>query len=652
MQHQDFFKQLPFVMLGIVDERGYPWSMPVFGAPGFVRATSSRRLQLQAMPALINALGLDFTLQQKIGMLGIELHTRRRNRLNGTIAAIDAAGFLIDVEQSFGNCPQYIQARELAFARQDAVAAEGSYDGATQSVNGNGVTSRLGASDVLMLEQADTFFIASRTEHFSNDLRTGIDVSHRGGKPGFVQVETGVADADRLRFPDFSGNRFFNTLGNIESDGRVGVFVPDYATGDAVFIAGRAQILWDDPAISQIEGAERIIEITIDHALSVQRFMPLTGELIAYSPVLNNTGTWRDSVQPPQQDYTLVKKHHESEAVTSFYLVPAASSETTATVETYIPGQFLPLQLDIPGQAKTQHRTYTLSAAPGAPHYRISIKREGQGLVSRYLHDEFQVGDVITASAPAGEFVVQDNERDLVLLSSGVGITPMIAMLEGLVNEVERGAKPRTVVFVHSTRNSRTHAFAGRIAELARQYDWIQVHTLYSRPLDSDVLGDAHQSEGRLSIDQLQALLPDKPYDVYLCGSEGFMRTFYQGLIEVGVSKQHIFYEFFGDGSIEESTNPTIAFLPAATEANISFSTAGIKAIWTEADGTLLEFAEKNGLTPLYGCRSGSCGSCACKLISGQVSYQSTPGYAVADDEVLVCSARPADGSDEVVVGL
>ncbi|RTE67534.1 hypothetical protein EH243_00890 [Amphritea opalescens] len=284
-QHRQFFHELPFIVLGLVDQQGYPWAIPLFGKPGFITSPNETALTLEALPSLTNLLSLDFTQGQKVGALGIQLDSRRRNRLNGIISAINDKRFTIEVEQSFGNCPQYIQKRELQW--QTDALTDSPLDHAApiswqpeQAIDQHLKT---------MIEQADTFFIASRTALLDTDPRHGIDASHRGGKPGFIKVE-----GNTLYFPDFSGNRFFNTLGNIESDGRVGLFFPDFTTGDAAFITGQAKVLWEHPAIPDYQGAERIIAVSIERSTQLSRFMPMTGELKEPSPRLNGTGRWLD----------------------------------------------------------------------------------------------------------------------------------------------------------------------------------------------------------------------------------------------------------------------------------------------------------------------------------------------------------------------
>lgn len=277
-QHRKFYRELSFVVLGVTDYKGYPWPIPLFGQAGFIQSPNELSLHFTGLPNLIKTLDLEFITGQKIGILGIELSSRRRNRVNGFIQIIGDENFSIQVEQSFGNCPKYIQKRELTWA---------SHSQSLPQLPDEKLTTAIDANAIALIENADTFFIASRTKYFDEDKRSGIDASHRGGKSGFVKVED-----NKLKFPDFRGNGFFNTLGNIESDSRVGLFFPDFATGNAVFVAGQASILWDKEAREGLNGAERIVEIKIEQSVYLPVFMAMTAELEEFSPVLQGTSIW------------------------------------------------------------------------------------------------------------------------------------------------------------------------------------------------------------------------------------------------------------------------------------------------------------------------------------------------------------------------
>lgn len=236
-QHRDFFATLPFLVVGAVDEAGDPWATILTGGPGFAVSPDPRTLRIAATPADDDPAAPGLVSGAAAGLLGIEPQTRRRNRMNGRIVARDATGMTVAVDQSFGNCPQYIAAR--------TVKTVAPASGAVATLDG------LDAAARALIEAADLFFVASYAD---TPAGRQVDVSHRGGKPGFVRVE----DDGALAIPDFSGNRFFNTLGNVVATGLAGLAFLDPATGDLLQLTGAAEIDLDAAAPSRFHGAERL----------------------------------------------------------------------------------------------------------------------------------------------------------------------------------------------------------------------------------------------------------------------------------------------------------------------------------------------------------------------------------------------------------
>ena len=274
LQHQVFFMQLPSFFLGWQDGNGRPWASVLTGAPGFLSAPNDSLLRVDALPAADDPLRAHLAVGAKVGGLGLEFQTRRRNRLNGTVTALDAAGFTIGVEQSFGNCPQYIQTRDLVPAenagREIAVESFGT----------------LAAADIALIERADTFFIASHAGPAEGAVSQGADVSHRGGKSGFVRV---TADGV-LEFPDYAGNRQFQTLGNIRTTGRAGLLFIDFEADDLLRLTGDAEIVFEGPQVDAVPGAERLVRLRPVAGSRVRGGMPLAWKFDAYSPVLERLG--------------------------------------------------------------------------------------------------------------------------------------------------------------------------------------------------------------------------------------------------------------------------------------------------------------------------------------------------------------------------
>ena len=640
-QHRAFYAQLPFVLIGTVDARGRPWASLLAGRPGFMQSPDPRRLEIAARPLFGDPLAETLRDGAEVGLLGIELETRRRNRLTGRIEAAGPEGFAVALRQSFGNCPQYIQTRRVEVLPQiDRPETE------RPLVRSDRFDERSRA----LIESADSLFIATA---FGNDPRVpsqGADVSHRGGKPGFVKLE----DERSFVFPDFSGNNHFNTVGNIVLNPRAGFLFLDFESGDLLTITGSAEVLWEDEALRAFAGAERLIRFRAAEVVRIAQSLPLRFAFGDYSPMLEHTGSWAQAAETIEAErerntyvpYEVFDVRPESEAITSFYLRRADGKAPAR----YEPGQFLPIRLTVPGRDGPALRTYTLSDAPNGGHYRLSVKREdGDALVSPFLHARAEPGFRLEAMAPRGTFVLdRSSERPVVLISAGVGITPMIAMTNFIVNEGKRTRRFRRTIFIHGARNGRVLGFGDRIRALAAEHESLTAHIRFSAPGEGDRLGETHDSEGRIDIALLQSLLPLDDYDVYLCGPQSFMQSLYDGLIALGVRADRIHYESFGPATVLAPGTETKAppGAPAAGAAakepiGVSFAKNGIETTWTPEKGTLLELAEGAGLSPAFACRSGICGTCATRLLCGDVDYLDEPTAPRADDEVLICCATP-----------
>lgn len=270
-QHRDFFAQLPFLVAGTVDSTGQPWASALAGVPGFLHSPDPQHLRIDSLPQPQDPMAGALGPGASIGLLGIEPQTRRRNRMNGVVEAVDALGFAVSVRQSFGNCPKYIQARE---PRLLAMAAE------PQPAR---FSTELDPAMRRIIAAADTFFIASVHPASAN-----VDVSHRGGRPGFVRV-----DGDgSLTAPDFFGNFFFNTLGNIAVEPRAGLLFVDFDSGDLLQLAVEAQVIWDGPELARFAGAERLLRMRVLGALLRPAALPLRWSAAQPSPHLAGTGQW------------------------------------------------------------------------------------------------------------------------------------------------------------------------------------------------------------------------------------------------------------------------------------------------------------------------------------------------------------------------
>ncbi|GER14686.1 pyridoxamine 5'-phosphate oxidase family protein [Variovorax boronicumulans] len=281
-QHREFFALLPFLVVGSLDADLQPWASMLAAPAGFAHSPDATHLRIDALPGAGDPLTGQLAPGATLGLLGIQPHTRRRNRMNGTVEALDAAGFMVEVQQSFGNCPRYIQAREPVFAappaNEPAVQWLDTLDLAAERL--------IGASDTLFIATAYPDAVAMGDVA---DARShGVDVSHRGGRPGFVRVDAGGV----LTVPDFNGNRFFNTLGNLQAHPRAGLLFVDFDTGELLHLSATAEIVTDGPEVAAFEGAERLMRFHVTRALRRPAALPLRWGEAALSPHLAGTGRW------------------------------------------------------------------------------------------------------------------------------------------------------------------------------------------------------------------------------------------------------------------------------------------------------------------------------------------------------------------------
>ena len=343
--------------------------------------------------------------------------------------------------------------------------------------------------------------------------------------------------------------------------------------------------------------------------------------------------------------FIVSRKVPESHSITSFYLKP----EDGEPLPPFMPGQFLTFKLDIPDLPRPVIRTYTLSDCPcHTEYYRISVKREpppeNPKIISgsNYFHDQVESGTRLLVAASRGDFFLDPKDNTpVVLLNGGVGMTPMISMLNAIVDS---GSK-RPVWFVHGTRNGLHHAMGGHMRKIAAEHDNITVHVRYSRPRPEDLQGRDYDSTGHVTVELLKELLPDNDMDFYLCGPPPFMHSLIKGLWEWGVPERRIRFEVFGpDALMLGGARPERRQKKKAAKEEsyeIVFSESQITAQWDPESENLLNFAEEQGVFPDFSCRAGICQTCGYELQEGQVDYNFEPLAPPYPGQILLCCTRP-----------
>lgn len=502
-QHRDFYQSLPFLVVSSEDASGLIWVTLLEGEEGFISSPDPNSLVMNTKIDAHDPLSERFNDGAEIGVVGIELASRRRNRFSGRLHKKDDA-YQITVKQSFGNCPQYIT--ERGYTRVPATTVK-----TAQS------STELSSLQMDMIAASDTLFIGTGHRGNQDDFSSGFDASHRGGAKGFVEI----VDHQTLLIPDYPGNNFFNTIGNLLLDNRIGLVFVDFETGGLLQISGHAQVDWTGETSADLN-ARRAIKVNIDQVLGRPNALSLRWSAQGRS-VLR---------------LSVVDKKIERGDITSFYL----AAGDRGALPRFQAGQHLPIEIQIPGQNGMTKRSYSLSGDPArSSEYRLTIKREELGLASRFMHDAVDVSSMIYASTPSGTFVIPDDHSPLVLISAGVGITPMISMLHEALAKNEN----RPVWFVHGTQNSDTHVLRGEVDHLINNHINAKQHIFYSRPKGDDVKGQDYDQAGRLSAQSILEINRTSGTHYMLCGPAQFQSKIKMGLEEVGIPSSHISFEVF-----------------------------------------------------------------------------------------------------------
>jgi hypothetical protein len=335
--------------------------------------------------------------------------------------------------------------------------------------------------------------------------------------------------------------------------------------------------------------------------------------------------------------------------ICSFHLEP----EDHLPLPTFKPGQFLTFRLDVPkadGSGIEQiARCYSLSDAHLSHHYRVSIKRVPPplrsglppGRSSNFFHDHVPVGTTLQVRAPSGHFYLEPGSSPIVLIAGGIGITPMFSML----NWCQAHQPEREVWFFYGVRNGQEAAFAAHLNAIAAANPNVHLRVCLSDPRSEDQLGKSFHHRGRVDVDLFRMELPLKPYHYYICGPTPMMETLVPALEDWGVPDSHIHFEAFGPASIkrrkpEPGPAEMVATEPAG-DITVTFAKSGKRAQWSHQSGTLLEFAEAQGIAIDSGCRAGGCGTCQTSIRSGEVAYRQSPDFDPEPGSCLMCVCMP-----------
>lgn len=345
--------------------------------------------------------------------------------------------------------------------------------------------------------------------------------------------------------------------------------------------------------------------------------------------------------------FEVARKQPEGGGICSFYLRP----HDNRPLPSFEPGQYLTFRLDIPSERKPVMRCYSLSDSPKPEYYRVSIKAvpppfdqpdAPPGLSSNFFHNEIHEGTILDVRAPGGHFFLDTSKHTpIVLIGGGIGLTPVLSML----NQIVESGSTREVYFFYGVRNADEHVMRDHLERVAAENQNVHLHICYSHPKETDVAGEGFQHLERVSVDLFKRILPSNNYEYYFCGPPPMMNSLFEDLREWGVPEEHINYEAFGPATVKKKAEADAASstdkAPAAGGFEVEFAKSGTKALWDPDVGSLLDFAEENGIDIDFGCRAGSCGTCITAIKSGDVDYMSEPGEKPESGSCLACVTVP-----------
>ena len=410
--------------------------------------------------------------------------------------------------------------------------------------------------------------------------------------------------------------------------------------------------LWAAESLTLIGHSRRQFELS--RVLLNQQIESVLDQRVATSGK-TTSGSWTGF-----RTFQVSKVVKEAEDIVSVYLKP----EDGKSIASFLPGQHLTIKVAIPGRTKPVVRCYSLSSAPQPDHYRISVKaittplpssggdepqQVHQGIASHFINESLCAGDRIEVKAPAGHFVLDETSTlPIVLMAGGIGVTPMISILQHLRNM----NSTQMTLLLYGVRNSAEQAFADTIKQVTDVRENFHAIHCFSRPLSTDVLGQDFQVGGYVSVDLLKQVLPNNHCQFYVCGPPMFMESICSGLEEWQVPQSRIFYEAFGPASIAKKKKSDVETSDAIAAKYdqldpVTFKKSDHVVLWSPHHESLLELAEANGIFPDSGCRAGSCGSCETPIVGGKVKYPDGQSVDCAPGACLLCLAKP-DGAVEL----
>ena len=590
-----FIAQQNMLVISSVDEAGLPWSSVLFGTPGFMQASNSESLLLDASKMLINEhdpLWKNISNNPQVGVLAIELSTRRRFRVNGRIQntstgeqgadhkgkSLADSQFEITVQQAYPNCPKFIQRRNLKIEQQ-------AYSEVLPApISGTQLTS----VHVDIISNSDSFFVSSasilkgKNEH-------SVDASHRGGFPGFIKV----LDDNRLLIPDYQGNSMFNTLGNIHVYPKAGIIIVDYENSRVLQLSGSAKILWDQQDdTNHSSGTKRFWELSVEKWQVTEIPKGVNWNFQDYSPHNPREIKAKDSKENSvigvngKMSLTINNVEKKSTRINAYQL----QAQDGAILPTFEAGAHLPIEVTLDSGKKVLRHYSILSSTQENRFYEIAIQNEEHGRGgSKALHKQLTLNSVINVLPPKSEFSLTPNNKHVVLIAGGIGITPILSMLRELVD---------------NNSSFEIHYAAKNEADL-----------VFKKEVEALVGTNAYfyTSEGeqvkRLDLPNLIKGTGSSSH-VYMCGPLRMISQVRELAGERGLPDSQVHFESFG--AVSQPNDKAI-------EVNLKKSN---QVIVVEPNQTILDALIEKNISVPFDCKRGECGMCATTVLAGEAEHR------------------------------
>lgn len=585
----NFIAQQSMVILGSTDINARIWTSAIFGPSGFIEALDTATVKIDFSNTSISntdPFWSNIQSNAQLGIIVIELGSRRRLRINGQIEKVSEHIYHINIDQAYPNCPQYIQRRHILHAKKEThINKIPDICGCNLNSNQNNT-----------IENADTFFVSSAHPDHGND------VSHRGGKPGFVQI----INKNKLRIPDYPGNSMFNTLGNFEVNPNAGLVFIDFTNKKILQLTGQAKILWHiENTDIETAGTLRYWQFDIESWRESTIAFDIEWEYLDASPH-NPEISGKATTEATHLQLKVEKITQQSDRVKSFILT---SDDKLPEFEA---GSHLEITLDNNDSDNLIRHYSILSKPDDLSHYEIAVLElaDSRG-GSHAIHHLVKQGDILNCSTPRNEFPVYDKAEHTILIAGGIGITPVLSMLESLESQ------HKSYEFHYAARTLSDFIYIDRIKALAGNRC-----TFYT----------SAAKNSRLNLDTLLTR-PDKSTHVYVCGPVRLINAVREAAEENNWSSANIHFESFGVNSVK--ANSPIKIELARSDITLT----------VPADKSILDYLLDNNIKVTHQCKRGECGLCLTPVLQGTPEHNDVfLDNEQKNSSMCLCVSRAKEG--------